>query len=431
MSISSVLQEYVENLQKVYEENLAAVKALQQTLTDEILPGLIDELELGDERLKEAEDWLSDTQSIFRTLKVIRNFTAFVPCTCRVETRYLQRHKFTTSFALEALRTTLIWRMRSLPPLNSVPPSPFLRCLPTNCRDPFDRPILVVQLSGLSENTEDLRAVLLRNTERLRFHLSMLNASRGTSPILQYVALLDIKGVSLSSLAKFDLLAWFMSELLPHYPGLLTAVFILNYSWVHSGLWNLSKRTLPKAALSRVFFPTHDELLEYFTPSSLPQEYGGNLPSLSDLPDPLYNDSVDIQADIRLLHQPPLQVPADQGATTTQKAMAPHSLQNPYYGYPVTISSTAAASTTPMVYHVRRRKRDLIRTLMRLFWMRWRKPMITSLLCLVLFLTVAGLRKIAWVRRWRWPISSASALLGLILQLPPTVGVLSPAIPVN
>lgn len=84
-----------------------------------------------------------------------------------------------------------------------------------------------------------------------------------------------------------------------------------------------------------------------------------------------------------------------------------------------------------MVYHVRRRKRDLVRTLMRLFWMRWRKPMITSLLCLVLFLTVAGLRKIAWVRRWRWPISSASALLGLILQLPPTVGVLSPAIPVN
>lgn len=219
MSISSVLQEYVENLQKVYEENLAAVKALQQTLTDEILPGLIDELELGDERLKEAEDWLSDTrtyscyvvlihvlndiiESIFRTLKVIRNFTAFVPCTCRVETRYLQRHKFTTSFALEALRTTLIWRMRSLPPLNSVPPSPFLRCLPTNCRDPFDRPILVVQLSGLSENTEDLRAVLLRNTERLRFHLSMLNASRGTSPILQYVALLDIKGVSLSSLVR-------------------------------------------------------------------------------------------------------------------------------------------------------------------------------------------------------------------------------------
>lgn len=63
MSILSVLQDYVDTLQKIYEENLVAVKALQQTLTDEILPGLIDELELSDERQKEAEDWLSDTRT--------------------------------------------------------------------------------------------------------------------------------------------------------------------------------------------------------------------------------------------------------------------------------------------------------------------------------------------------------------------------------
>ena len=55
MSITLVLQEYVGNLQKLYEENLAAVKLLQQTLTDEILPGLIDELELSDEKQRGAE----------------------------------------------------------------------------------------------------------------------------------------------------------------------------------------------------------------------------------------------------------------------------------------------------------------------------------------------------------------------------------------
>lgn len=63
MSITSVLQEYVGNLQKLYEENLAAVKLLQQTLTDEILPGLIDELELSDEKQRGAESWLSDTRT--------------------------------------------------------------------------------------------------------------------------------------------------------------------------------------------------------------------------------------------------------------------------------------------------------------------------------------------------------------------------------
>ena len=63
MSITLVLQEYVGNLQKLYEENLAAVKLLQQTLTDEILPGLIDELELSDEKQRGAESWLSDTRT--------------------------------------------------------------------------------------------------------------------------------------------------------------------------------------------------------------------------------------------------------------------------------------------------------------------------------------------------------------------------------
>ena len=63
MSITLVLQEYVGNPQKLYEENLAAVKLLQQTLTDEILPGLIDELELSDEKQRGAESWLSDTRT--------------------------------------------------------------------------------------------------------------------------------------------------------------------------------------------------------------------------------------------------------------------------------------------------------------------------------------------------------------------------------
>ncbi|CAL1706220.1 unnamed protein product [Somion occarium] len=408
----TILQEYVDNLQKIYEENLEAVKSLQRTLTDEILPSLVDELDLDEEEQRKAEEWLQDTPSVFRTFK---------------------RHKFTTSFALEALRTTLIWRIRSLPPLDIAPPSPFIHCLPAKCWDPFDRPIVVVQLAGISETGHDLRPVLLRNTELLRLNLAALNKSKGTAPILQYVALLDIKGVSLSSVAKIDLLAWCMSEMLPHFPGMLAAVFVINFGWTHSGLWNLSRRTLPRAALSRVFFPTEQELLEYFSASSLPQDYGGELPTLIDLPDPLHlhiSRSAANHKDTVINPETPVCPTEVKESTSTQEAISPFSLLNPYFGYPAMISDAAA----PTLYYGRRRKRDLFRTLLRLFWMRWRRHLTASFFCLLVFLTIAVLRKVTWMRRWRWPISSASALLGVILQLPPSVGagtLWNVAIPIN
>lgn len=69
------------------------------------------------------------------------------------------------------------------------------------------------------------------------------------------------------------------------------SVFMLNYSWTHSGLWTIFKsvgnallstviptiliqpdrQLLPESALSRIFFPSHSELLDYFTPAALPQ----------------------------------------------------------------------------------------------------------------------------------------------------------------
>ena len=92
-----------------------------------------------------------------------------------------------------------------------------------------------------------MRQALLRNVELIRLHLEQLNRDReldnnGFRPKLQCVALLDIKGVSLSSVVclkiqssylqsadslcrqqKIDLLAWYMNDLLPRFPGLLAA----------------------------------------------------------------------------------------------------------------------------------------------------------------------------------------------------------------
>lgn len=111
------------------------------------------------------------------------------------------------SFALEALRTILLWRLRLLPQLASASPSPCATCLPPRCRDPFGRPLLVVRLAKLLDNTHDVKAALVLTVELMRLHLVRLNEARpggagleGARPILQYVALLDIGGMSINSM---------------------------------------------------------------------------------------------------------------------------------------------------------------------------------------------------------------------------------------
>jgi retinaldehyde-binding protein 1 len=51
---------------------------------------------------------------------------------------------------------------------------------------------------------------------------------------------------------------------------------MINYSWAHAGIWSIAKRVLPAPALSRVFFPTQQELTDYFSPSMLPKGYRAN-----------------------------------------------------------------------------------------------------------------------------------------------------------
>ena len=74
----------------------------------------------------------------------------------------------------------------------------------------------------------------------------------------------------------------------PSAQAVFPLVFMLNYSWAHSGLWGVLKyvchlhffvgfrltsirRLLPEAAHSRIFFPSNKELIGCLTPSALPR----------------------------------------------------------------------------------------------------------------------------------------------------------------
>ncbi|KAF8915608.1 CRAL-TRIO domain-containing protein [Mucidula mucida] len=366
MDIYSLLQANCDRLLEQYQTNVRDVRMLQETMLKDILPSVVDELSLG----KEEVDWANP--SIFHLLR---------------------RNNFTKSFALEAIRKNLIWRLGHV-----WPPDPTItakmaesvRCLPSDITDPLGRPIIVIQFVPFDTDTVDYKAIVYRAFEQLRCHLNDVNhngTERTDRPALQYVVLLDLKGLSMRAIS-FDLVSWVLTDVIPRFPGMLSAVFMLNFTWTHSTIWSTIKRLLPASALSRVFFPDRNELVNYFTPAALPQDYGGNLEPLLDLNDPLQSvPSVPVvHHPPRILPSPALSVP---DILSTSIFLSPTSALNPFYGYPVAVLGTSAS-----LHHGRRRKRDLARTLLRLLWLRWRGS-ITSCIWLCLLVFAARL-----TRRW-------------------------------
>lgn len=100
----------------------------------------------------------------------------------------------------------LPWRLATLPSLGAYEPSPHICCLPTEVRDPFGRPIIVLQLAKLWESSQDPQGTLLHNIELMRRHLVRLNTQAEDPeswPILQYVVLLDIRGMTFHGAVRF------------------------------------------------------------------------------------------------------------------------------------------------------------------------------------------------------------------------------------
>jgi len=160
---------------------------------------------------------------------------------------------------------------------------------------------------------------------------------------------------------------------------------MINYSWAHAGIWSIAKRVLPAPAISRVFFPTQQELTNYFSLSMLPKDYGGTLASLTELHDPLWNDPPSVELGASGQPSAPSIIPVAQAPSIT--AIAATSLLNPFFGYPV-----SSSGGSPSLHHGRRRKRDLARTLLILAWRRWRRHIMTCVWILVFILTVKGRR---------------------------------------
>lgn len=385
MSISHTLEAAHNALVTRYKENEPAILSLCRTLREDIIPNVLDEMNEGgiQYNIQDLEDWASDTGSVFRILK---------------------RHKYTTSFALQALRKSLVWRIttlsRCLSPVEFPARLDVFRLLPPSCRDPLGRPILVFNLAALFElasgSLDDAKDLILWLDDAMRRYLQRISKDSGQrGPVLQFVAIVNVQSAAASNLAT-DLVTWYYQDVQAHYPGIMGAVFIQGHSWVHSRMWSIFKRILPTSAQSKVSFLSREELAGHFGVDVLPEDFGGSLPPLNTLQDPLFGQLPPRRRRSRSSSSsehslPQLQIPDPRPSNPSPRTLrldtsipATHSPFNPFFGYPV-----SPTSLNPR--YGRRRKRDLLKTLAYLWWAKWKGSVLWVLTLAVAF----------WLSRWR------------------------------
>ncbi|BGP53321.1 hypothetical protein JCM8202v2_000880 [Rhodotorula sphaerocarpa] len=203
--------------------------------------------------------------------------------------RFCRRARFSHSGALKLLHATCQWRLSSgllrlspetIPPLYLANPLFFFH---PDLRDRFGRPCAVLNLRHV-QRTEDGSLDALKDYARFgwevaRRYLSDLSRKAEKAeqdPTLQMVVIVDLEQAGMSNL-EVELLPFFLDLLKNNFPGMVGAIFVLNYGWAYAGMWQLAKRVLPNTALERILFPSKEELLEFFDESNLLVEHGGKV----------------------------------------------------------------------------------------------------------------------------------------------------------
>ena len=132
-------------------------------------------------------------------------------------------------------------------------------------------------------------------------------------------------------------------------------------------------------------------------------DYGGTLPLLSQLEDPLGAfpaASSELTTAENPANPSPTSSADDQSPSVKRisrvESILPTSHLNPYFGYPV----SGRGAPTPRLRHGRQRKRDLLRTLAGLWWAKW-KDRVILLFCVSIVILSFRFRRHPRVLNWR------------------------------
>ncbi|KAJ2926744.1 hypothetical protein H1R20_g10343, partial [Candolleomyces eurysporus] len=221
MEIYEQLRANCDKLLEAYHTNLEDVQKLQETLIRDILPSVTDELNLTPDATEWAKEWLSDTGSIFRIAR---------------------KNQFTKSFTLEAIRKNLVWRLDNLWQKAEPVPMSNVHYLSLDTLDPCGRPIVIVETVPLEVEVDIVKQGIMQFFETVRMNLyeAGKNVDRGRGIPLQCTVILDLQHLTFQRVG-LDIMTWAVREVYPRFPGMLAAVFMMNYSWTHSGMWNVVK----------------------------------------------------------------------------------------------------------------------------------------------------------------------------------------------
>ncbi|EPQ30994.1 uncharacterized protein PFL1_01183 [Pseudozyma flocculosa PF-1] len=272
-------------LQQKFKDSNQDVKHLLRLALEQLVPSLSEELELQDEGTARVRAFLEDHATLFR---------------------FYRRSRYDHHQALALLTTSIAWRIKtdldllsiaSLHPLYVSPPAPQppLFWANSSFKDRFGRPCGVISLRCVErteQNTlDELKEYIVACMEIMRRYIADLNARHrhekagasrtagpadGQHPVIQAVIAVDLQGSGMANL-ELELLPFLLDLLKNHFPGMVGAVYILHYGWVHAGMWAVAKRVLPEQALARIFFPSHDELRDHFDPAHIPAAFSGDL----------------------------------------------------------------------------------------------------------------------------------------------------------
>lgn len=69
---------------------------------------------------------------------------------------------------------------------------------------------------------------------------------------------------------NYDIIPVFYDLFQKQFPQLIGQVIILNYGWLHAGIWGLVKSTLSEDASSRVLFVENSNLVSFLDAKLLP-----------------------------------------------------------------------------------------------------------------------------------------------------------------
>jgi len=259
--MSHLLQEKIIQFNALFKESETVIDDLQIALAD-LIPGLQQEFGLDFVQVERIRQYLGDRGTLFR---------------------FLRRAGFDFGAALKALISDLRWRIE-----NNVDSITLADIHPLfiekglfffHKTDKFGRPCAVVNLREYkredgSPTIEEVKKFIIYNAEVARRLLLDKTMNSRDGPVLQYVILLDLKGAGVSTL-DLELVPFTIDIMRHHFPGSAGAIFVLNYGWMYSGIWQILKRILPEESLNRIFFPSEQELWNYFEEENVLIEQGG------------------------------------------------------------------------------------------------------------------------------------------------------------